>query len=55
MNGGRQQNINLAESVKKMKKKIYLQKNMIIQKKYMKLLIKEKKKHQELLDFINNF
>ena len=54
MNGGRQQNINLAESVDKTKKsldtKIYN-----YSKKIYEVTDQEKKKHQELLDFINNF
>ena len=43
MNGGRQQNINLTESVNKTKKSIHTHKYMTIQKKYMRLLIKKKK------------
>ncbi len=42
MNGGRQQNINLTESVNK-KKKAYIHKYITIQKKYMRSLIKKKK------------
>ena len=44
MNGGRQQNINLTESVNKTKKSIHVQKYITIQKKYMRSLIKKKKK-----------
>ncbi|GIR46608.1 MAG: hypothetical protein CM15mP56_1840 [Alphaproteobacteria bacterium] len=54
MNGGRQQNINLTESVNKTKEN----KNIQIfdySKKIYEVTDKEKKKHQELLDFINNF
>ena len=54
MNGGRQQNINLTESVNKTKKstrtEIYN-----YSKKIYEVTDQEKKKHQELLDFINNF
>ena len=54
MNGGRQQNINLVESVNKIKKstnaKIYN-----YSKKIYEVTDQEKKNHQELLDFINNF
>ena len=54
MNGGRQQNINLIESVNKTKKntstEIYN-----YSKKIYEVTDQEKKKHQELLDFINNF
>ena len=52
MNGGRQQNINLAESVNKTKKtraEIYNYSKKIYE------VTDKKKKHQELLDFINNF
>jgi DNA polymerase-3 subunit epsilon len=54
MNGGRQQNINLIESVNKTKKstraEIYN-----YSKKIYEVTDQEKKNHQELLDFINNF
>ena len=54
MNGGRQQNIDLIENVNKTKKstskKIY-----DYSKKIYEVTDQEKKKHQELLDFINNF
>ena len=53
MNGGRQQNINLIESVNKTKKstraEIYN-----YSKKIYEVTDQEKKNHQELLDFINN-
>ena len=42
MNGGRQQNINLTESVNKTKK-AHIHKYITIQKKYMRLLIRKKK------------
>ena len=54
MNGGRQQHINLTESVNKTKEN----KNIQIfdySKKIYEVTDKEKNKHQELLDFINNF
>lgn len=54
MNGGRQQNINLAESVNKTKKSIHT-KMYNYSKKIYEVTDQEKKKHQELLDFINNF
>ena len=54
MNGGRQQNINLAESVNKTKKSIDT-KIYNYSKKIYEVTDQEKKKHQELLDFINNF
>ena len=54
MNGGRQQNINLAESVNKTKKSIHA-KIYNYSKKIYEVTDQEKKKHQELLDFINNF
>ena len=54
MHGGRQQNINLNESTNKTKrsapKVIY-----DYSKKIYEVTDQEKKKHQELLDFINNF
>ena len=54
MNGGRQQNINLIESVNKTKKstraEIYN-----YSKKIYEVTDQEKKNHQELLDLINNF
>ena len=54
MHGGRQQNINLTENVNKTKKitntQIYS-----YSKKIYEVTDQEKKKHQELLDFINNF
>ena len=54
MNGGRQQNINLTENINKTKEN----KNTQIfdySKKIYEVTDQEKKKHQELLDFINNF
>ena len=54
MNGGRQQNINLTESVNKTKKKTRTQ-IYDYSKKIYEVTDQEKKKHQELLDFINNF
>ena len=54
MNGGRQQNINLTESVYKIKKHTRTQISDYSKKIY-KVSEHEKKKHQELLDFINNF
>ena len=54
MNGGRQQNINLTESVNKTKKNINTQ-IFDYSKKIYEVTDQEKKKHQELLDFINNF
>ena len=54
MNGGRQQNINLIESVKETKNNTYAQ-IYDYSKKIYKLTDQEKKKHQEFLDFINNF
>ena len=49
MNGGRQQNINLTESVNKTKKSIHVHKYMTIQKKYMRSLIKKKKSTKNCL------
>ena len=54
MNGGRQQNINLTESVNKTKKAHHTQ-IYDYSKKIYEVTDQEKKKHQELLDFINNF
>ena len=54
MNGGRQQNINLTESVNKTKKNTNTQ-IFDYSKKIYEVTDQEKKKHQELLDFINNF
>ena len=54
MNGGRQQNINLTESVNKTKKSTRAQ-IYDYSKKIYEVTDQEKKKHQELLDFINNF
>ena len=54
MNGGRQQNINLIESVAKNEKGTHLLTNNYSKKIY-EVTDQEKKKHQELLDFINNF
>ena len=55
MHGGRQQNINLTESVNKTKKKIQRTEIYDYSKKIYEVTDQEKKKHQELLDFINNF
>ena len=54
MNGGRQQNIDLIESVNKTKKSTSKQ-IYDYSKKIYEVTDQEKKKHQELLDFINNF
>ena len=54
MNGGRQQNINLTETVNRTKKSTHEQTHDYSKKIY-EVTDQEKKKHQELLDFINNF
>jgi DNA polymerase-3 subunit epsilon len=54
MQGGRQQNINLIERIDKTKKHT-LTKIYNYSKKIYELTDQEKKKHQELLDYINNF
>ena len=54
MNGGRQQNINLTKIVNKTKKITDAQ-MYDYSKKIYQVTDQEKKKHQELLDFINNF
>ena len=54
MNGGRQQNINLTESDNKIKKNTREQ-IYDYSKKIYEVTDQENKKHQELLDFINNF
>mgnify|MGYP001168265254 CR=1 FL=1 len=54
MQGGRQQNINLNESINKTKTTTRLQ-IYDYSKKIYEVTDQEKKKHQELLDFINNF
>ena len=54
MNGGRQQNIRLTESVNKIKKSTREQIHDYSKKIY-EVTDQENKKHQELLDFINNF
>ena len=54
MHGGRQQNINLTQSVNKIKKSSRAQ-IYNYSKKIYNVTDQEKKKHQELLDFINNF
>ena len=54
MQGGRQQNINLTENVNKIKKKTIAQ-TYDYSKKIYEVTDQEEKKHQELLDFINNF
>ena len=54
MNGGRQQNINLIESVNKTKKNTRAEIYNYSRKLY-EVTDQEKKNHQELLDFINNF
>ena len=54
MNGGRQQNINLIESGNKTKKSIRAE-IYNYSKKIYEVTDQEKKNHQELLDFINNF
>ena len=54
MNGGRQQNIRLTESVNKIKKSTREQIHDYSKKIY-EVTDQENKKHQQLLDFINNF
>ena len=54
MQGGRQQNINLIESVKETKNSTDAQ-TYDYSKKIYEVTDQEKKKHQEFLDFINNF
>ena len=54
MNGGRQQNINLTESANNKKKSTSVQ-IYDYSKKIYEVTDQENKKHQELLDFINNF
>ncbi len=54
MHGGRQQNINLNESINKTKEKTRTQ-IYDYSKKIYDVTDQEKKEHQELLDFINNF
>ena len=54
MHGGRQQNINLTESVNKTKQNTRAQ-IYDYSKKIYEVTDHEKKKHQELIDFINNF
>ena len=54
MNGGRQQNIRLSESVNNIKTSTREQIHDYSKKIY-EVTDKENKKHQELLDFINNF
>mgnify|MGYP001447230028 FL=1 len=54
MHGGRQQNINLTENENKTKKNISTQIYDYSRKIY-EVTDQEKKKHQELIDFINNF
>ena len=54
MHGGRQQNINLNESINKTKKSTSTQ-TYDYSKKIYDVTDQEKKKHQELLDYINNF
>ena len=54
MNGGRQQNINLTENISKSNKSTRTQVYGYSKKIY-EVTDQEKKKHQELLDFINNF
>jgi DNA polymerase-3 subunit epsilon len=54
MHGGRQQNINLTQSVNKLKKSSSAHTHNYSKKIY-EVTDQEKKKHQELLDFINNF
>ena len=54
MNGGRQQNIRLTESVDKIRVSSRAQ-VYDYSKKIYEVTDQEKKKHQELLDFINNF
>jgi len=54
MNGGRQQNINLSTGANKAKEIENINKNFYSKKIY-NVTDQEKEKHQELLDFINNF
>ena len=54
MHGGRQQNINLTESIIKTKT-ITREQMYDYSKKIYEVTEQEKKKHQDLLDFINNF
>ena len=54
MQGGRQQNINLIQSINKTKKPSSAQ-TYYYSKKIYEVTDQEKKKHLELLDFINNF
>ena len=54
MNGGRQQNINLTENVNKTKKRSGVQ-IYDYSKKIYEVTDQEKKKHQELIDLINNY
>ncbi len=54
MHGGRQQNINLIESITKNNKSIHLQKYEY-SKKIHEVTEQENKQHQELIDFINNY
>ena len=54
MHGGRQQNINLTQSVNKIKKSSSAQ-IYNYSKKIYEVTDQENKNHQELLDFINNF
>ena len=54
MHGGRQQNINLVANVNKNKKSTHTQ-IYNYSKKIYEVTDQEKKKHQEILEFINNF
>ena len=54
MHGGRQQNINLITDIKKSKKNLNSEKYDYSKKIY-EVTNQEKKQHQELLDFINNY
>ena len=54
MHGGRQQNINLNESINKTKERTRTQ-IYDYSKKIYDVTDHEKKEHQELLDYINNF
>ena len=54
MHGGRQQNINLTENENKTKKSISMQ-IYDYSKKIYEVTNQEKKDHQELIDFINNY
>ena len=54
MNGGRQQNINLSTGANKVKEIENINKH-VYSKKIYNVTDQEKEKHQELLDFINNF